>query len=93
MNPTALLLAIEGLMAQCAVAKELYDAKGVTDAPVQAIYASLQTMRLLIVQETETADEDTLQNGCAHADSERTEMGGGHFYVLCNDCNEIVEQG
>lgn len=91
MNPQAMLIAIDGCMAQCAVAKELYDAKGVTDAPVQAIYASLQTMRLLVEQAPEDED-DVDETGHRHVDTERTDMGGGHYYMLCHDCDEIIEQ-
>jgi hypothetical protein len=92
MNKQALLISIDGVLAQCATAKQLYDAEGVSDLPIQAIYAAVTTLRMLVDGEPEEDEESSGE--CVHPESALnvTHMGGGHFVTVCNSCQEIVEQ-
>lgn len=91
MNQEALLISIGGIITQCAVAKEYYDSKGVSDEPIQAIYAAANTARLLI----EATLPDAVPDGqCPHPANQVQKIStGGGYAIVCAACDEIIEQG
>lgn len=88
-DTTAILFAIDGAIAQCAVAKQLCEAQGQSTLPIEGVYASIMTLRALVdTDEAEGGDE------CPHpAESQEKQLlGGGHFVTTCHRCNDIIDQ-
>lgn len=88
-----LLFAIDGVIAQVAVAHRFYEAEGASTLPLDGVVASLSVLRGLVeAQRPGDVDES---GACAHPDDQlrRQAVGGGGYYIICQACNEMIDQG
>jgi hypothetical protein len=87
-----LLFALDGVIGQCAIAKLAAEGLGQSSLPIESVYASLMVLRMLIESDAQATPAES--GPCKHpADRvKRTVVGGGNYYLMCQACNEIVEQ-
>lgn len=88
------LFALDGLYGQIAIAKSYYEGQGVTTLPLDSMAASLATLRAALDDSTEIATSESEEGPCQHPMEarQRTDVGGGNYYILCHSCEEIIEQ-
>lgn len=95
MKPEDLLFALDGILGQCATAKQAYLAEGASVVPIDSIFAATAMLRMVVENAAEKMMSASPDDGkCYHpADQvKRTIVGGGNWILTCLGCNEIIEQ-
>lgn len=83
------LFAIDGVLVQLELARKLAMADEYPTASIDAVVASVTTLRSLIDTTPEGADI----NACQHpAEAVRVTAVGGGSVTVCSLCNEIIRQ-
>lgn len=85
-----LLFSVDGVLTQLDLARRVTEDDPTTTSALNAVIASVVTLRALI--ETEEEHQAILDGGCPHPKEKTTtqRMPDGSLLTMCTQCNEII---
>lgn len=88
-----ILFYLDGILAQLAISKQLYEARKIDTSPITSGFASVMSLRNLIDASEPEVEVDP-DGPCPHPENaqKKTELGGDNWFITCHACNEIIKQ-